>query len=383
MVGSQRTFYEFFAGGGLARAGLGRGWRCAFANDIDPIKAQVYEENFGAADFRLADVHALDTADLPGQADLAWASSPCQDLSLAGRGDGLRAERSGAFWGFHRLMAALVRENRAPRVIAFENVCGLASRRGGADFAELIRAFVDIGYRAGALELDAAHFLPQSRPRLFVIAVRRERPIPQSLIGESPFQTPLVTKARAALPPDLAAQWVNWALPIPPARNTNLGAVLATGAQDWRSAEDTARLLSLLAPGHKAKLALAQETAATQAAPVYGTGYRRIRMERGDKRQRLELRFDGLAGCLRTPAGGSSVQMVVEVRPHAPPRFRTLSPEEAKRLMGLPERYRLPSGQSNGLKVLGDGVAVPVVAWLSQHLLRPLAGASPIAAAAE
>ena len=42
------TFYEFFAGGGMARAGLGDGWRCAFANDFDHKKALTYQANWGA-----------------------------------------------------------------------------------------------------------------------------------------------------------------------------------------------------------------------------------------------------------------------------------------------------------------------------------------------
>ena len=77
-------FYEFFAGGGMARAGLGDAWRCLFANDFDPRKARAYADNWGASELRLADVATLRPADLPGRADLAWASFPCQDLSLAG-----------------------------------------------------------------------------------------------------------------------------------------------------------------------------------------------------------------------------------------------------------------------------------------------------------
>ena len=101
------TFYEFFAGGGMARAGLGADWRCLFANDFDARKAAVYRENWGGDHFRLEDVHKLAAADLPGRADLAWASFPCQDLSLAGAGRGLAGARSGAFWGFHALLSGL------------------------------------------------------------------------------------------------------------------------------------------------------------------------------------------------------------------------------------------------------------------------------------
>ena len=65
-------FYEFFAGGGMVRAGLGPGWSCLFANDIDPKKAASYARNWGDAEFHLSDVSELTTVDLPGNPDLAF-----------------------------------------------------------------------------------------------------------------------------------------------------------------------------------------------------------------------------------------------------------------------------------------------------------------------
>jgi DNA (cytosine-5)-methyltransferase 1 len=92
------TFYEFFAGGGMARAGLGKKWECLFANDIDAKKGASYVANWGDEHLRIEDVGTLVTADLPGRADLAWASFPCQDLSLAGAGAGLKGKRSRINW---------------------------------------------------------------------------------------------------------------------------------------------------------------------------------------------------------------------------------------------------------------------------------------------
>ena len=178
-------FYEFFAGGGMARMGLGPAWSCLFANDIDQKKAASYTRNWGDSEFRLADVAELTTTNLPGVADLAWASFPCQDLSLAGSGAGLCGERSGAFWPFWSLMKSLRAENRAPSVIVLENVCGALTSHGGEDFAAIGAAIVEAGYRFGALVIDAVHFVPQSRPRLFVIAVTEERPIPEGLTSAS------------------------------------------------------------------------------------------------------------------------------------------------------------------------------------------------------
>ncbi|RAK59628.1 DNA (cytosine-5-)-methyltransferase [Phenylobacterium hankyongense] len=372
------TFYEFFAGGGMARLGLGDDWRCAFANDFDPVKAATYRANFAdAADhLHVGDVWKLSAADLAGRADLAWASSPCQDFSLAGARAGLAGGRSSAFFGFWRLMQALGAEHRAPRIIVIENVGGLLTSHGGADFAALGEALASQGYSFGALEIDAAAFLPQSRPRVFVIATRE--PAPAHLVGDSPFRTRAVHAAAAHLPPALATRWIDWRLPAPPPRNTDLAALLEDPADvAWHSAERTAAWLSMMSPLHLTRL----ETLKDRGVAVVGAVFRRMRIEDGQRVQRAEVRFDGVAGCLRTPRGGSSRQVIVSVEGQRV-RTRLLTPREAARLMGLPDSYALPKAATNALHVAGDGVAVPVVRWLARELLEPLLD-GPAAMAAE
>ncbi|WP_374467926.1 DNA cytosine methyltransferase [Phenylobacterium sp.] len=367
------AFYEFFAGGGMARLGLAAGWTCAFANDFDPVKARTYRANFpDAADhFHEGDVWKLAAGDLPGVPDLAWASSPCQDFSLAGARAGLAGGRSSAFFGFWRLMEGLAAEGRAPRGIVIENVSGLLTSHGGADFAALGEALAAQGYRFGALEIDAQAFLPQSRPRVFVFAVRE--PPPAHLTGESPFHTRAVRAAALALPPHLAERWVWWRLAAPPSRNTDLAALLEPDAAvGWHPPERTARLLELMAPLHRARL----EAMQARGERAVGAVFRRTREEDGRRVQRAEVRFDGVAGCLRTPGGGSSRQSIVVVG-QGGVRSRLLSPREAARLMGLPESYRLPSAATAALHVTGDGVAVPVVRWLAAQLLEPLLAGAP------
>jgi DNA (cytosine-5)-methyltransferase 1 len=367
-VSAPFTFYEFFAGGGMARLGLWSAWTCAFANDFDSIKARTYRENFADAGshFRHGDVWALTPADLPGQADLAWASSPCQDFSLAGARAGLAGGRSSAFFGFWRLVEGLVADARAPRIIVIENVSGLLTSHGGADFAALGAALAAQGYRFGALEIDAAAFLPQSRPRVFVVATRDEPPV--ALTGDSPFHTRAIKAAVAALPAEVATHWTWWRLAAPPSRNTDLSALLEPdGAVEWHAAERTARLLELMAPLHRERLAAMQ----VRGERAVGAVFRRTRCEGGQPVQRAEVRFDGLAGCLRTPRGGSSRQSLLLVD-EAGVRSRLLSAREAARLMGLPDNYRLPTAATAALHVAGDGVAVPVVRWLADRLLEPL-----------
>lgn len=369
----QRRFLEFFAGGGMARLGLGADWACAFANDFDAVKAATYRANFAdaAEHFQEGDVFALSAERLP-KADLAWASSPCQDFSLAGTRAGLSGGRSSAFFGFWSLMRALSDEGRAPPVIVIENVVGLLTSHGGADFTALCRALQEEGYRFGALEIDAGAFVPQSRPRVFVVATRNP---PGDLVGSSAFHTRAVREAAARLPADLQASWVWWGAPSPPARNTDLASMLEPDDRAvWNPPERTAALLALMAPSHRA----AVETRRAGRERAVGAVFRRMR----GGEQRAEVRFDGLAGCLRTPRGGSSRQTLLVID-GGEVRSRLISPREAARLMGLPDSYQLPKSQTAGLQVMGDGVAVPVVRWLAETLLAPLVDSKTASLAAE
>lgn len=129
----------------MARAGLGQGWECLFANDMDEKKGACYAKNWGDDRLKIGDVGSLTTADPPGSSDLAWASFPCQDLSLAGDYAGLKGSRSSAFWLFWNLMKALVNEKRGPSLIVLENVCGALTSHEGKDFAAIGTAVAEAG----------------------------------------------------------------------------------------------------------------------------------------------------------------------------------------------------------------------------------------------
>ena len=368
------TFYEFFSGAGMVRAGLGSGWDCLFANDIDPGKNRSYRMNWKADTLMPGDVRTLTTADLPGRADLAWASFPCQDLSQAGRGAGLDGRKSGTFWAFWNLVANLREESRAPTTIVLENVEGTLTSHQGEDFLAICRAFSASRYRLGAVIVDAARFVPQSRPRLFIIAVKDETPPPEQLTTDGPIprlHTPRLLAAHEKLPRNLSANWIWWTLPDPPPRAARLINILETEPADvdWNTREKTEAILAKMNSLHRSKIRAAQNA----GRPIAGTIYQRTRREPGGRKvQRCEVRFDGVAGCLRAPAGGSSLQVLIKVNG---PKVRTrrISSREAARLMGLREDYILPESYYEAYQLAGDGVAVPVVRFLAEHILEPLA----------
>ena len=362
------SFYEFFAGGGMARAGLGAGWDCLFANDFDPKKAEAYARNWGGDHLRVGDVGALKAKDLPGQADLAWASFPCQDLSLAGNGAGLAGGRSGTFWPFWKLMTGLVGQGRGPKVVLLENVYGALTSKGGKDFAALARAMSLGGYRFGALVIDAVHFVPQSRPRLFVVGVRKDIPVPRTLTspeGETLWTPKALREAHAGLEAKIKADWIWWRTSHPLPRTKAFSDVIEENPQGviWHSPEQTQKILSMMTSINLRKVKAAQEKGGRQVGGVY----RRTR----NGVQRAEVRFDGVSGCLRTPAGGSSRQSILVVEGDKI-CSRLLSPREAARLMGLPDDYWLPENYNQAYHLCGDGVVTPVVRYLAECLIEPL-----------
>lgn len=367
--------YEFFAGGGMARLGLGSRWRIAFANDMDPAKCAAYRANFGGEELVEGDIHDLTTASLPGRADLAWASFPCQDLSLAGGRAGFGGGRSAAFWGFHALVAGLRAEGRAPRTLAIENVVGFATSRGGADLALALGALASAGYRYDVRIVDAARFLPQSRPRLFILAWDAASVAPPS---PPAAPDPALIRALSALPDAARAALHPLAIPEPAAANADLSAIVEPGAPVFTAAE-TAKILAMMTPRQRDRLDAASARAKETGQAVYGALFRRMR----GGVQRAEVRFDR-AGCLRTPAGGSSRQVLVIARPDGGVDARRMTGREAARLMGLPDDYALPRSETQALKLTGDGVAVPVVRHLAETVFEPLlAGSLEPAAAAE
>jgi DNA (cytosine-5)-methyltransferase 1 len=221
--------------------------------------------------------------------------------------------------------------------------------------------------------MDAVYFVPQSRPRLFIVAIRKDLEIPSPLVDaetEGFWRPAHLIAAHKRLSAQAKSSWIWWRLPMPSVRQSAFSDVIEDDPQgvSWHTAEETRRLLSLMGPIHRHKVEQAKKAGGRRVGGIYK---RTRKDEHGNRAQRAEVRFDDISGCLRTPVGGSSRQSIIVVDDGVI-RTRLLSPREAARLMGLPDSYVLPKKYNEAYHLAGDGVVVPVVRFLAAHLLEPL-----------
>lgn len=361
----EKTFAEFFAGIGLMRMGLEQGgWKILFANDIDEQKKEMYSVQFTDAEkhLLLGDIHKIPAVKIPTVA-LATASFPCNDLSLAGGRGGLDGENSSAFWGFIKIIQNM--KERRPPLLLIENVPGFLSSNEGRDFEDAMLALNDLGYAVDPIILDASRFVPQSRQRLFVVCLK-QNPTAAEEIHEHFFQNSTRPEALADFVfshPDI--NWRIRKLPEPPNRRKKLEDILEDlpdDSEEWWSEDRAVYLLNQMSHKHRA---IADRMIAGEDWS-YGTVFRRVRNDRS----MAELRTDGIAGCLRTPRGGSGRQILFKAG-KGEYHVRLVTPRECARLMGA-DNFKIKATTNQALFGFGDAVCVPAVRWIAENYLNPV-----------
>ena len=366
-------FAEFFAGIGLVRQGLEQvGWQCAFANDIDEVKAKIYTKNFGNAYLLIDDISNLNASNIP-DVTLVTASFPCQDLSLAGNRKGLTGDRSSTFFEFIRILNELASQKRLPQAVLIENVTGLLSSSEGKDIREVLLSLNKLGYSCDVLVINAVYFLPQSRARVFLIGLNTPKFATETELQANnnnvSFQhpcRPIAIQKVIDANSDLYWNFLNLS-PLPIMKTVLADFVEISEHQEWFNDRVLAREFSYIRDNSKHRLEKAKQLARTTGTPVYLTAYRRMRKGKVC----LELRDDGIAGCLRTGSGGSSRQILLVVSPNQI-NMRYMTAREYGRLQGVEDSFWIPENQSIGRYAFGDAVAVPVVAWIGREIKRHL-----------
>lgn len=356
------TAAEFFAGIGLVRVALAHaGIDVVWANDIEPVKAELYGANLGNGHLVVDDIRNVSGVDVP-TVDLATASFPCTDLSLAGDRKGLAGTESGMFWEFARVLEEM--GDRRPVVVLLENVPGLATSHGGRDLAAAIQRLNALGFTCDLLALNAKRWVPQSRERLFIVGTAKR-------LFDVPSDKPddvrpswLASFINAHQDLDLQANHLALALPDP--NPSDFGSVVerfSSRSSVWWDSAAVHRFVTSLSQVQSARV----EELRNRRKMTWRTAYRRTR---GGVAV-WEVRNDPVAGCLRTARGGSSKQAVVELG-RGSIRVRWMTAREYGRLQGVDDSYDF-AGQSPN-KVMfgfGDAVCVPVVEWLAEEYLLP------------
>ncbi len=363
----KKLFAEFFAGVGLMRLGLERqGWTVSFANDIDPHKQKMYAGHFDDEDevFLSGDIHKLAASQVPS-VTLATASFPCNDLSLAGARRGIKAGHSSSFWGFVRILEDL--GERRPPIVLLENVPGFLTSHQGRDLRDALISLNQLGYGVDCFILDALNFVPQSRKRLFVVGVLRQN-------REHAEEFTLIPDIESDVRPKPLVDfilhhpelwWVIRDLPNQPRHQGLIEEILEDipdSAAEWWSQERADYLLDQMSPKHRTQA----DRMIANPFWSYGTVFRRMR----NGHSMAELRWDGVAGCLRTPRGGSGRQIIFKAG-NGKYSARLLTPREAARLMGADD-FTISVPINQALFGFGDAVCVPVIEWIAKYYLNPL-----------
>lgn len=252
----------------------------------------------------------------------------------------------------------------APEVVVLENVTGLATSHGGDDLRAAIRALNKLDYSMDILAIDARRFLPQSRPRMFLVGAKTP---------------PGSTSASSELRPDWAENFYGdptllmhrAPLPNPPGFVTSgLGECIEEMPLDdirWWDAARTEAFVRSLSPIQLERVNHLRHGAGVK----HRTAYRRTR----GGQPVWEVRADDVSGCLRTARGGSSKQAVVQLG-DGRLQARWMTPVEYARLMGAGD-FNLSGARTNqALFAFGDAVAVPAVEWLAKEYLQPLLAGS-------
>ena len=319
---------EFFAGMGLMRAGLERcGIDTVFANDVDESKAALYRENWGDDEFIFGDIRDLRGKDVP-DVDVATASFPCVDLSLAGYRAGLDGTRSGVVYEFLRILHEMA---NMPSCVVLENVPGFLTVNEGKDFRAIVEALEALDYTVMHVGVDAQSFVPQSRLRVFVLGYRDD-------LNPSPT-------------------------PKPPAQDH--GGRLCDIVRDdveWWGARQLSCFLGSLSDLQAARV----DAYHRQDEVTCHGAYRRTR--RGAAV--WEVRADEIAGALRTTAGGSGRQAVLRAGGGGF-AARWMDVTEYASLQGADGITWESVSPRQAMYAFGDAVCIPVVEWLANNCILP------------
>jgi DNA (cytosine-5)-methyltransferase 1 len=307
------TFIDLFAGiGGLRIAFDSAGGKCVFSSEWNKFSQQTYKANFG--EMPDGDITKIDEKDIPDH-DILVGGFPCQPFSIAGVSSNNSLGREHGFKDETRGtlffdICRIIKEKK-PKAFLLENVKNLKSHDKGKTFKVIISALQDeLGYDIHYKVIDASSVVPQHRERIFIVGFKEHQK----------FEFPEMTDIKPALK-DILENKVDEKY------------TLKDGT--WNSLQR-----------HKAK----------HKAKGNGFGFNLADTDGVSKTMSARYYKDG-------------AEILLDQKGKNP---RRLTPLECKRLMGFPEKFKVPVSDNQAYRQFGNAVVVPVVKTIAKEIVKCL-----------
>ena len=335
---SEFDFIDLFAGIGGIRSGFEAiGGQCVFTSEWDSYAQKTYAENFANGHLLSGDITKIAAEDIPDH-DVLLAGFPCQPFSIAGvskknalgKAHGFACEAQGTlFFDVARIIKA-----KQPRAFLLENVKNLQSHDKGRTFDVIKRTLTEeLGYHIYIKVIDAAHYVPQHRERIYIVGFREptafdwaalQLPEKKHSLAEILHRT---DGTEAYLPWD-GDRFYDHKIKQPLAKYTLTDNL-------WRYLQAYAEKHRLKGNGFGFGLVNEHKIARTLSARYYKDG--------------SEILIDQGVG--KIP--------------------RRLTPRECARLMGYPDSFRIPVSDTRAYRQFGNSVVVDVITQVAR-LMQPM-----------
>ena len=324
---------DLFAGIGGTRLGMESiGGQCVWTSEWDRFSQKTYATNFADEHSIHGDIREAHEKEIP-EFDFLVGGFPCQPFSIAGVSKknslgtphGFECKTQGTLF----FDVARIIDHHRPAAFVLENVKNLLSHRKGETFKVIRETLQDeLGYEVHYKVIDAKHFLPQHRERIFIVGFRES-----TSFSWSKLKLPEPNhKLSSILHPQDGTEIAEEPFTIGSKAKVNPKYVLSDKLWDY---------LQRYAAKHKAK----------------GNGFGFGLVGAGDIARTLSARYykDGS-------------EILIKRGPRSNPR--RLTPRECARLMGFPDSWQIPVSDTQAYRQFGNSVAVPVVKAVAK-LVQP------------
>jgi DNA (cytosine-5)-methyltransferase 1 len=312
------TFTDLFAGiGGMRIPFEELGGHCVFSSEWNKFSQRTYEANFG--EIPVGDIRKVDEQIIPDH-DILLAGFPCQPFSIAGvskknslgREHGFLDKTQGTlFFDIARILEA-----KRPKAFLLENVRNLVSHDHGRTFETILKTLEDLEYGVSFRIIDAAHWVPQHRERIYMVGFDMHR---------------FGSQARFDFPE------------LPQNQDPELWTVLESNPDPKYTLTE-----------HLWKYLQAYK----EVQKTRGNGFGFGMADPHEHTRTLSARYykDGSEILVRT--GGQTP--------------RRLTPRECLRLMGFPDSFKIVVSDMEAYRQFGNAVVVPVVRFIAPAMLNTL-----------